>query len=145
MATALCALCIGAGYCRKRNAKLVTDNELENPNFRYDVRMTAAALTNALGLTRDRWLDFISDLYRDYGGRILDAGGGEVFLDMEALEISPYWYRDNCMRAPGDEAGLRLREESRERWRIIATILRASFPERAFTWGMRPANDNEKR
>ena len=135
----LCSCCVTLGYCRKLKSWIVTDEELNNPEFLRDVRITAGEL----GKTRDEWIEYLSNLYRDYPGRILDAQGEEVFLNMELLEeASPYWFRDTC-KAPLLRVTPRLRIEARERFRVMATILRACFPDKAQFWGVRPANDNE--
>jgi hypothetical protein len=135
----LCNQCIGLGYCRKLNAHLVSDAELANPEFIRDVRTAA----DELCITRDQWRDHLSNLYRDYRGRILDREGNEVFLDMEVFEkASPYWFRDFCI-TPRPGVRPRVRQAARERVRVMATILRAVFPDAAQFWGVCPANDNE--
>lgn len=135
----LCPRCLLLGYCRKLNTRLISDEELADPEFIRDVR----AFTESLGKTRDEWKDYLADLYRDYRGRILDVQGEEIFLDMELLEqASTYWFRDTC-QASLPHVRPRLRIEARERFRVLATILRASFPDAAQFWGVRPANDND--
>lgn len=137
----LCVTCFGLGYCKKLFSHIVTDRELENPHFREDVRQFA----RSLNVSPTEWRDYLADLYCHYAGRIVDRNGVESFLAMEEFEV-PYvreWFRDWINVEPSASGTTRLRSESRERIRVLATILRATFPEKAFTWGMRAANDNK--
>lgn len=135
----LCWHCIGQGYCRKATTQLIPDNRIENPDFLIDLR----AFTAGLKVSPDHWVDFLIDTYRDYRGRIIHQGN-EVFLDTEALEATSIreWLRDwACVPVP-EGIRPRLREESRERIRVLATILATRFPFEASMWGVRAANDN---
>ena len=75
----LCLQCISLGYCQRLRSWLVTDKEIENPEFIRDIRMAA----NDEGISADSWLDHINRLYRDYRGWITVIGGGRIFLDMD--------------------------------------------------------------
>ena len=135
-----CTDCIFSGYCRKRRSSLVNDGELRNPEFIRDVRAKA----NSLNICSDHWLEFLTGLYRDYPGWIMDAGGDEVFLDMEEFELPniKVWFQEFCCTPCPPHVQPRVRVEARERVRALATILRACFPVEAYFWGRRPANDN---
>ncbi|WP_084397123.1 hypothetical protein [Henriciella aquimarina] len=137
----LCWHCLGLGYCRKTTTLLVTDKRMENPDFLVDLR----AFTVGLNISPDHWLDFLTDAYRDYRGRIVHQGH-EVFLDTQALEAASIreWFRDWACTPVRDGAQPRLREESRERIRVLATILSTRFPFEASMWGVRAANDNQR-
>ena len=139
----LCPACLLSGYCRRFNVRIVSDMELDNPEFIRDVRR--AALEQ--GKTCDEWLEHMTNLYRDYPGRIVDSGGAEVWLDMSDFERSKirYWFRDFCCTPCPTDVSPRVRREARERVRVLATILRAADPVAAQLWGVRAANDNEVR
>ena len=135
----LCANCFNIGYCQKETTTLVSDHQIENPDFLKDLR----AFTSELSVSPDKWIEFIADTYRDYRGRIVYKGQ-EVFLETEVLEVKSIreWFRDFICTPVRAGAKPRLREESRERIRLIATVLATRFPFEASTWGMRAANDN---
>mgnify|MGYP003633463004 FL=1 len=118
----------------------MTDKELANPDFIRDVKSSA----RRLGIMPHAWLDALSDMYCHYKGCIVDSSGLEILLDLEPLE-RPHireWFRD-WVCAPLDSGTYpRVRRESRERIRVLATILRACFPDCARMWGVRAANDN---
>lgn len=137
----LCVTCFGLGYCKKLFSRLVSDRELENPHFRDDVRQFA----RSLDVPAAEWRDYLLDLYCHYPGRIVDQNGAETFLNMEEFEVPHVreWCRDWINGVPSASGPSRLRSESRERIRALASILRAAFPEEAFTWGLRAANDNK--
>ncbi|MDA5556182.1 hypothetical protein [Shimia sp. MMG029] len=77
-----------------------------------------------------RWLDWLTDEYRDLRETITDENGNEVFLDMEVFEVPSifFWFRDFCKRVPSNIEP-RLRPESEGRVIAMATILRARDPE----------------
>lgn len=134
----LCSCCLLLGYCRRLNVQIVSDEALGDPEFIRDIRTFA----EGLDLTRDEWKDTLSNLYRDYRGRILDASGAEIFLDMDEIErASPYWFREFA-KAPRPGVRPRVRREAKERVRVLTTILKAAYPDTAQFWGVRPANDN---
>lgn len=136
----LCTYCSLNGYCKTIRTRLVTDQELANPDFIRDVKSSA----RSLGIMPHAWLDALSDMYCHYRGCIVDSSDREIFLDLEPLE-RPHireWFRD-WVCAPLESATCpRVRSESRERIRVLATILRACSPVRAQMWGVRAANDN---
>lgn len=137
----LCCACLALGYCARLSCRIVSDDELANPEFIRDVKMTAYDLR----VSCDEWLEYLTRLYRDYRGRIVDQAGREILLDMEEFERPNirYWFRDFCGRPCPTHVTPRLRREARERVRILATLLRAVFPDKAQFWGVRPANDND--
>lgn len=126
-------------FCPNTRVKLFSNAKIENPDFLRDLR----DFTSSLNLSPDHWVDYLVDLYRDYQGMVTSKGT-EVFLDTEAFEANSIreWFRDWACKplAPNQEP--RLREESRERIRVLATILATRFPFEASMWGVRPANDN---
>lgn len=135
----LCLRCLRGGFCRQAHTRLISDHELNDPVFRHDVQQTARQMR----VSDHKWQEHVYDMYRDFNGAIVDTGGSDVTLDMNVFEEGAIreWFRDwiyskNQTRAP------RLRAESRERVRILATLIRAHYPERALLWGQRPANDN---
>ena len=136
----LCSKCIAHGYCARIVNFLVSDDELSNRFFVADVRKT----TSRLNLSASEWMEFVHDIYRDYIGTIVDQSGREVFVDTTHFDFphAREWFRDWVCTPPRSNNGVRLRREARERVRALATIVRASYPERAITWGLRPANDN---
>jgi len=135
-----CVNCFTNGYCLKHQAFMATDLDINNPDFLRDLR----SYVLSLGVTCDQWADYLADAYRDYAGRILDAAGQEVFLDMEVFEVPNirYWFRDWCNTPCPETTVPRIRRETRERVRVLATILRACNPKAALMWGVRAANDN---
>ncbi len=137
----LCMNCLPLGYCAKLNCILVSDKELNNLDFVEDVRSCAQNLR----IKPSGWRDFIYDTYRDYPGRVLGSNGEEVFLDLEVFETDGIreWFRDWILRSERLCRSKTLRIESRERVRVIATLLRAQNPRAALIWGVRPANDNQ--
>ena len=139
----LCIRCLRLGYCRNKFARVVSDEELRNPRFIDDARRTIGDRLRAAPEQSDV-IDVLMSLYRDYSGRIVDARGVEVFLDTDALESEQAraWLRAfHRADAPRRRAAY-LRPEARERFRIVASIIRAAFPDAAMMWGVRPVNDN---
>jgi hypothetical protein len=119
---------------------LVSDRDILNPAFIHDVRVFA----HQLGISRDGWRDYLVNSLRDYPGRIVDASGQDVELDTEVFEQPNIrdWFRDICCTLPAPNGARYIRREARERFRVMATILKAKFPNEALLWGIRPANDN---
>ena len=136
----LCVQCLSLNYCRKLTCRMVSDAELANPEFIRDVRVYA----RGLNLTRDGWLHWLENTYRDYPGLIVDAAGGPMTLDLAVFETASirYWFRDFVGRETPAHIRPRLRTEARERVRVLATLLRATHPRAASLWGIRAANDN---
>lgn len=135
-----CYRCLGLGYCPKIRTLIVSDLELSNPEFLRSVRLTAYRHN----ISSYQWLDEVYSLYRDYHGWICDERGQEVLLDLEVFETPNIrtWFRDFCCRPLPEGSMPRVRGESKERVRVLATILRARFPVSAATWGVWVANDN---
>lgn len=155
MTPKLCVDCLALGYCRDLKTAVVTDAELSNPEFIRDVRATAYRC----GKSADGWLEFASNLYRDLTGRIVVRRCErcrshwdeqdcpcckEVWLDTEELEAPCFrdWCAEWCCTPCPANVRPLVRREAWERVRVLATILKASFPDEARHWGLRAANDN---
>ena len=134
-----CVNCYSAGYCKQISANLVSDSEISNPQFVFDVRVT----TSSMKVSPADWLETIYDLYRDYVGVILDDQGNETFINMEVFEFphAREWFRDWVCIKPQIRNRIRVRVESRERFRALATIIRAAYPKSTDFWGLSIAND----
>jgi hypothetical protein len=120
--------------------QVVTDDELDNSEFVRDVR----ALAFSLDIAPYAWLDYADVLLQGYRGWISDRSGEEVFLDMEEFDRAAIedWFERFCCTPCPPEVTPRVQGRSRERVRIVATILRAHFPVQAMLWGVRAANVN---
>lgn len=118
-----CALCIIEDRCER--TLLVTDRELADPAFIRSLR----DLCYALNVSSYQWLDFLTDLYRDAHGCIVDESGRTVFLDMDVFEIPHIrdWFRDFCCTPCPPHITPYVRGEAKERVRVLATILRGQF------------------
>lgn len=141
MRCALCTECLGLGYCQRRTARIVSDQELASHAFIYDVRLFAYGL----GIPASAWRDTLFDWYRDYPGRVMNRQGREEWLNMEVFE-EPFiedWFERNFVTRPANENAVRMRADTQERLLVAATILRAVHPGPARFWGLRAANDNE--
>jgi hypothetical protein len=141
----LCLRCLSFGYCRKLSCLLVSDAEIEDAEFIRDVKGFGADLD----IKSDCWRNFLIDSYRDYLGRVFAdrtamERGLETFLDTQELEIDHFreWARDFFRHVP-PHVKPHVRPEAWERVRVVATILRARFPEAAASWGLRASNDRE--
>lgn len=136
----LCVQCMTLGYCRRLQSRVVSDAELGNTAFIRDLRAYAFGMK----VSRDRWVEVLANIYRDYPGRIVDEAGAEVMLDLEVFDFPGIrdWLRDfACTPCPAGVAP-RVRIEAWERVRVMASILRAHAPEKASQWGVVPANDH---
>lgn len=159
----LCTSCFMVGYCKRLHASVVTDEELQNIDFVNDVLNYAQILK----LKPSDWRPYLTRAYADYNGRIFGTNGEEEFLDMDVFEVS-----DEVLFASNDttQASRQLtiannairdwfdywlcnsnpREHNhfspctRERLRVVGTILRANDPDEAQFWGLKgkTANDN---
>lgn len=148
MKTPTCPVCQMAGQCKKRISRVVSDAELRDPQFVRAVRTAAHDQSIASRV----WVDTLYDWLRDYAGCFVDTRGQLAELDMSHLEYAdgeekdeaPYarWYQDFCNTPCPPDVTPFVRKEAWERVRIIATLLRATYPVRASTWGKAPANDN---
>lgn len=118
-----CALCIIEDTCTK--TRLVTDRELADPAFIRRLRNVCFRLY----VSSYQWLDFLTDLYRDMHGCIVDDSGRTVFLDMDFFEIPHIrdWFRDFCCTPCPPHITPYVRGEAKERVRILATILRGQY------------------
>lgn len=142
-----------AQRCLKTRALIVSDSELKKTEFVIDVR----AFAHSLALDNAIWRTFLLDAYRDYRGVIIDQLGRETFIDTSVFEdeaddddwrpvvpesaVRAFFRTYTTPMRPG--ALPRFTPLSRERFRAMATILRARFPSDAVLWGVRAANDNE--
>lgn len=114
-----CALCIIEDRCER--TRLVTDRELADPAFIRALR----DFCFSLNVSSYHWLDFLTDLYRDYRGCIVDEAGRTVLLDMEVFEVPHIrdWFRDFCCTPCPPNVTPYVRGEAKERVRTLATIL----------------------
>jgi hypothetical protein len=135
----LCLNCLRHGYCCKSTTAIVCVNDLK-PAFIRDVRTFAFSL----GLTRDAWHETLVDWLRDYRGVIVDANGKPADLDTSVFETKSirYWFRDTCCALPTPNGANYVQAEAQPRFIVMATILRATFPNESLMWGVRAANDN---
>ncbi len=140
MTNLACIECRILGYCHRKTVRVVTDQELSDPVFLKRVRGTA----KALDYSPSEWAEKLSNFYRDFDGAIVNQNNEEIFLDMEVFETEHIreWFRDWVNKPIPPDVRPRLRPESKERIRILATILRARFPFDSIRW--LAANDNYK-
>lgn len=138
-----CAKCLAKGFCRKLATPIFRDSELKRTLFQPDLRAFLVAYTFKHHLLPSQWHEHLCGLYRDYRGWIKGEDGQEVFLDMSVFEVDHIreWFRDYIQIVPNG-VETRLRGESKERVRVLATIMRAYYPAEANLWGIRAANDN---
>jgi len=117
-----CALCIIEDRCER--TRLVTDRELADPAFIRSLR----DLCFGLNVSSYQWLDFLTDLYRDAHGCIVDESGRTVFLDMDVFEVPHIrdWIRDFCCTPCLPRITPYVRGEAKERVRTLSTILCAA-------------------
>lgn len=140
--------------CAGRASRLVSDTEINNSEFVRDVRNFAAPL----GLRPAEWLDRILELLALYDGCIVDGRGRPVHLDTTIFlptddeidngtaAVIEYrmrnWFEETFATPVPESVTPHVRVEAKERFRIVASILRARFPMQAAMWGVRAANDN---
>ncbi|MBL4829521.1 MAG: hypothetical protein JKY55_06510 [Aliivibrio sp.] len=121
--------------------KIVTDAELRRPLFRLDGINSVRDTINTL--PHRKCLDFFIDKYRDLPGYFADENGNEVFLNTDSvLDCPDEWWRDSLKSPKPRTTAIILRAENTERFRVILSLYRAYFPERAMLWGVRSSNDN---
>lgn len=135
-----CPNCLFREFCCSIRTELVDDASLDDAEFIRDLR----AFTSSLNVNDEDWHEYLADCYRDYRGWIADQDGNEVFLDTDEFERPSIreWFRDFCCVPCPDHITPRVRQEARERVRVLATIMKARFPAEAIMWGVRAANDN---
>lgn len=143
----LCPECQMSGVCKTMQTRIVTDKEMDDPEFIRDVRANALAEN----IPAAKWLDHLYDLYCGYIGTIIDAQREEVMLDLDrhfddddavSRRRIINWFSEVCCSGCATTVKPRVRREARERFRILATLLRATHPKQSMMWGRRPANDN---
>ena len=133
-----CNACLNNALRQWPIVDLVTDSQLRNPAYLHDMRV----FTASLDISPDDWPDFICDLYRDFRGLVVDQEGHTIGLNTDLLDTYREWYRDWANKPVVPGIMPRLRKEAKARIRVIATILRAAFPEQTSSWGDEPSNDN---
>jgi len=136
----LCFNCISLGYCRNKNTVVVSDLDLQNPEYIRDVRLFAYHLN----ISSHAWHMYLTNLYRDYKGRIITLDGPEYYLHMDVFETPSIrdWFRGFCCTPCPSDLTPYIHGNTRERVRVLATILKAHHPKAAMMWDVRPANDN---
>ena len=134
---------------------LVNDAELSHPPFIRAIRTAAYEE----GVEAGDWLEHLYNLLRD-AESIIDRGNGPVDITLNEFEASDRdfdtdaykrtyermrdWFGSNCCSPVDPDKRAFVRPEARERFRILATILCAYYPERARGWPrIIPANDND--
>lgn len=148
-----CPLCPCRARCA-RGVRLVNDRELSNPEFVRDVRDFGFGLSKR----PSEWLDFVLELFARFEGCVIDDRGHPVRLNTEIFlptdkQISDgvgavieyrmrNWFEETFATPVPESVTPHVRIEAKERFRIVATILRARFPAQAAMWGVRAANDN---
>ena len=114
---------------------IVTDEELDDPYFLADVKTFAWKLR----IPHRRFRDWFVDGVRDSEVELVDVFGNPADFNYEEIEREhvELWFRDWAKR-PARHIHPRLRRESRERIRLIATMLRMIFPKETSVWGPVP-------
>jgi len=152
------------GYCLNTTAQIVTNEELNNRNFITDMLTYA----QSLNLSPSTCRDYLIDAYAAFEGRIINRNGEEVFIDLELFEVDDdvlfeplsvggaakqvsvannsirQWFDYWLCGAIIPNERTELSPMTRERFRVIATILKADNPQEAQFWGIKnkAANDN---
>ena len=104
------------------------------------------------------WLDYVLELLALLDGCIVDGRGQPAYLSTEIFlptdqeiddgvgAVIEYrmrnWFEETFATPVPESVTPHVRIEAKERFRIVATILRARFPAQAAMWGVRAANDN---
>ena len=118
---------------RSPTVYLVTDAELANDLLLADCQDFLRKIRHP----RRRFVDWLVDGVRDSSARLLDGTGNPVEIDYDYLEKDHFdlWVRDwITLRSP--EVRRRVRAESRERVRLVITMLRMIFPRESAAWGL---------
>lgn len=138
-----CTRCNQQGYCSRISSRIFGDEVFSNRYWLVDFKCFLNGYSFRQKLMPGDWHDHIADLYCNYKGWISGPSGEEVFLDTQVFEVAHIreWFRD-FIQPVREGTTPRLRREARERVRVLATIMRAFYPEEAMMWGVRAANDN---
>lgn len=154
----LCTNCLLLGYCHRIEVTVVSDQEMDSPEYLRGVKATAYEEN----VGKSSWREHLANIYRDYPGRVIDPFGVEIDLAMEVFDYDDSdpamtgswrkeenstiesWFADFCCKPCAPDVKPRARIEARERVRIVATLLKAKYPVRAATWGIVAANDNKR-
>jgi hypothetical protein len=150
-----CRACLTTKCQGQWRSQAVSDFELNNPDFIRDVRNFVVDLSKRPA----ELLDFILDLFARLDGCIVDGAHRPIHLSTDIFLPSDEdidqgragvvearirnWLEETFAAPVPAHITPRVRREARERFRIIATILRAAYPRAAIMWGVRPSNDNE--
>lgn len=158
MTQEFCNACRMSGICARLTVNVVQADELENPQFRYDVSATAYGLNLRHIALRVR----LVDEHAAFVGRVTHKDGSAAAIDpfvfdpldgdVEAHSVNRAdddlsdcgGFHDNGLRwlakhgcAKPDLAALPpLRPQSLERWITFATILKIMMPNAARRWGV---------
>lgn len=134
------------------------DAELSCPMLTRKVRELASAVATIERLSPTMWHEFLANQLRDLDVLIYDAVGQPTKLSTEVFEASDEdidvgngervrlriaeWFERICEPIPAHITPY-VPKESRERFRVLATLLIASYPDQTASWPrMVPANDN---
>ena len=125
-------ICSRAQSVAWTSVRLVTDEELMNPQFLRDIKTFASKCR----IPRRSFVDWLVDGVRDADTVLVDGEGNPVEIDYDEIERDhiDLWFRDWAQR-PEAHINPRVREESRERVRLVATMLRVIFPKESSVWG----------
>lgn len=140
--------------------QIVSDEELQNWRFVRDVRNYAASLGWEAGAALDnlltqaaRRIDMCTDengIEQELDTTALEAPVENDYDDDEAERVEAafaerfrLWWRDTFAQPCADTLRPYIRAEVRERWRAVATILRAIAGDEAAAWG-RPTLDEPR-
>lgn len=138
MPTALCTQCFGQDYCTRLRTRMVSEDEISDPNIIRAIRKSARELK----ISSHRWRDVCVNAVRDYPGLIIDQRGAVIDLDLDVFETDGIreWFRAFCKERP-HTIRPRVRRSVRKRVRTFATILRIIDPVGSSMWGAVVAND----
>lgn len=128
-----CSECEIKGYCKEIKVEIVSLSDMQNPQYVYDVR----DFCWRLGISRDAWLDRLAGWLRDFDGHFVDQTGRSLEIDLEAFDTPSirYYFRDNACTRPNPNGYVH--PMAVDRFRVMATIVKARFPVVASTWGKR--------
>jgi len=135
-----CLFCHLYSVDRRLVTKMVSGKELDNPDF----TIYARRFSSSLGIGAEDWVERLADMYRDYGGLIINGEGHAISLNTEHLEVGREWYRDWANTPVPGGVRPRIHGRSRARIRVFLTILRLKYPREAMAWDMRADNDNQR-